>query len=88
MLSPLVQSLATQMTGVLPITVTPITFDYMNTNVPTATSDPGYAVTGTALFPTASDTILDSYDYENPSNYTQCVDMASDYGILMNRLVS
>ncbi|CAG8067040.1 unnamed protein product [Penicillium salamii] len=76
-------------TGVLPITVTPVTFTYVNTNVPSATSDPGYVVTGTALLPTASGTIPDCYDYENPSNYTsQCVQMASDYGISMSQLVS
>ncbi|KAJ5316774.1 hypothetical protein PENANT_c016G01679 [Penicillium antarcticum] len=56
--------------GVLPTTVKPVTFTYVNINIPLATSDPRYVVPGTALLPSASGTILGYYDYENPSNYT------------------
>ncbi|KAJ5136402.1 hypothetical protein N7448_004956 [Penicillium atrosanguineum] len=76
-------------TGVLLITITPVNFTYVNTAIPTATSDPGYEYTGTPLLPTASGTISGCYDYENPSNYTsQCVDMAAGYGISMKQLVA
>lgn len=76
-------------TGVLPITVAPVNFTYVNTVIPTATSDPGYEYTGPALLPTASGTIPGCYEYENPSNYTsQCVDLASGYGISMKQLVA
>jgi hypothetical protein len=65
-------------TRVLPISVTPVNFTNVNTNIPTAISDPSYVYTGAALLPTASGTILDCYDYENPSNYTsECVAIAT-----------
>ncbi|OGE53084.1 hypothetical protein PENARI_c008G07188 [Penicillium arizonense] len=76
-------------TRVLPITVTPVNFTNVNTNIPTATSDPCYIYTGAALLPTASGTILDYYDYENPSNYTsECVAMATFWGIIMKQMVT
>ncbi|CDM37952.1 hypothetical protein DTO013E5_10197 [Penicillium roqueforti] len=76
-------------TGVLPITVTPVNFTNVNTDIPTATSDPGYVYTGAALLPTASGTIPDCYDYENPSNYTsECVAMATFWGITMKQMVT
>ncbi|KAJ6107455.1 hypothetical protein N7523_008778 [Penicillium sp. IBT 18751x] len=76
-------------TGVLPITITPVNFTYVNTAIPTATSDTGYEYTRTPLLPTALGTISGYYDYENPSNYTsQCVDMAAGYGIPMKQLVA
>jgi hypothetical protein len=76
-------------TGVLPISVTPVNFTNVNTDIPTATSDPGYVYTGAALLPTASGTIPDCYDYENPSNYTsECVAMATFWGITMKQIVT
>jgi hypothetical protein len=65
-------------TRVLPITITPVNFTNVNTNIPTAISDPSYIYTGAALLPTALGTILDYYNYENPSNYTsKCVVIAT-----------
>jgi hypothetical protein len=76
-------------TGVLPITVTPVNFTNVNTDIPTAISGPGYVYTGAVLLPTAPGTIPDCYDYENPSNYTsECVAMATFWGITIKQMVT
>ncbi|KAJ5426043.1 hypothetical protein N7465_001113 [Penicillium sp. CMV-2018d] len=72
--------------GVLPITVTPVSFSAVNTAIPTITRDPGYIYTPTALLPTASGTIPDCYEYENPFNTTPCRYLAWDHEISTDQL--
>ncbi|KAJ5181992.1 hypothetical protein N7449_012139 [Penicillium cf. viridicatum] len=73
-------------TGVLPITVTPVTFSSVNTDIPTTTSYPGFVYTEPAQLPTAPYTLLGCYEYANPSNNTVlCRDFATDYEISMDQ---
>ena len=75
-------------TGFLPITVTPVTFSSVNTDIPTTTSYPGFVYTEPAQLPTAPDTLSGCYEYANPSNNTVlCRDLATDYEISMDQLV-
>lgn len=47
------------------ISIPPVTFPPVNTDITTGTGDPGYAVTGTALLPKASGTVQGCGVYRN-----------------------
>ncbi|KAJ5194139.1 hypothetical protein N7491_001474 [Penicillium cf. griseofulvum] len=55
------------MSAVLAITVTSVTFSPVNTTIPASTKDSGYIYFTTAVFPTASGTIPDCYEYQDAS---------------------
>jgi len=75
------------LTGVLPIEVTPVSFQSVNTAIPTPTNSPGYVYSPPAQFPTAPGTIAGCYKYENPSNYTTlCRDIATDNSVTVAEL--
>lgn len=73
--------------GVLPITVTPVSLPSVNTAIPTSTRDPGFVYNTDPVLPTAPGTIPDCYMYEDASNWTKpCRFLAWSNGITTDEL--